>query len=323
MNDLMIDNNTVLRRDGAGPSTESRGIRRTLPLLGFTLAAAIMTGCGGGGGGGSDAPPVAGFQNATPKFASAGGGTYAAALEGNQSTDLPMYQQQFGGASADGNFQVRVANGGTINIDTPNATYSWNGAEIDKADGIMTAFVIDGDRTNSIESRYLDYTQFGVWQSKEFNNALVLTDHRGGAFHQGFETNPDNMPGTGTASYSGEMVGVASKGGTQYDISGDVSMTANFGTGRISGNIDTNDTFNNIVLNETGISGNKFSGNATVESSAAAGAFGDSASGNYRGAFYGPSAEEVGGTFLIRDGDNFAAGGFGGSEEPVMVPVGN
>lgn len=322
MNDLMIESNTVLRRDGAGPSNTSRGIRRTLPLLGFSLAAAIMTGCGGGGGGGGGGP--IGFQKANPQYATAGGGTYAAALEGNQSTDLPMYQQQFGGADSDANFLVRVANGGTINIETPNATYSWSGGQIDKADGILTASATDGNRTNSIESRYLDYTQFGVWESKQHNDALALTDHRGGAFHQGFETNPDNMPGTGSASYSGEMVGVASKNGVQYDIAGEVSMTANFGTGRVSGSIDTNNTFNNIVLNETGISGNKFAGNATVQSSGAAGAFNDSASGTYRGTFYGPSADEVGGTFLIRDGSNFAAGGFGGREEtPVLLPTQN
>ncbi len=323
MNDLMIDNNTDLRRDGAGPSQASRGFRRTLPLIGFSLAAAIMTGCGGGGGGGSDAPPVAGFQNATPRYATASGGTYAAALEGSQNADLPMYQQTFGGASADSNFQVRSSNG-TINIETPNATYSWSGAQIDRGNGVLTASTISGDRTNSIESRYLDYTQFGVWESKQYNDALELANHRGGAFHQGFETNPDNMPGTGSASYSGDMVGIASKDGVTYDIGGEVNMTANFGTNRIMGSIDTDNTFNDITLAETNISGNKFTGAASLESSGAASALSDGATGSYRGAFYGPSADEVGGSFLIQDGSNFAAGGFGGGKDaPVMVPTQN
>lgn len=323
MNDLMIENNTALRDNHeAGPSQSLRAIRRTLPLVGLSLAAAIMTGCGGGSsssdnGGG----PVGGFEHAGAKFASDEGNTYASSLDGNSNNDIPMYQQGFGGLGSESNFRVRSGEGGTnISIETPDGTYSWN--DVDKGSGLLTAENTGGNRTNRIESRYLDYTHFGVWDSRVVNDALVQVSHEGGAFHQGFETKSDNMPGTGSATYTGEMVGIVSSGGQVNDIAGQVSMNADFGTNKTNGSIDTGGSFNDITLASGNISGNSFSGQAKTDASSVAGSFATGTSGNYQGRFYGPSADEAAGSFLIKSGSDFAAGGFGGSKE-AMLPVSN
>ena len=126
----------------------------------------------------------------------------------------------------------------------------------------------------------------------------------------GLETPSLRMPIGGTATYNGVATGVGSvrtnaySGGsppsvtTFYDLSGTTAMSVDFASGQFQSTLDltgvdisSNAIMNFSTLNFTGdISGNTFS---THQNGA-----------TYAGAFFGPNAEEVGGTFAYSQSDS-------------------
>lgn len=148
----------------------------------------------------------------------------------------------------------------------------------------------------------------------------------------GTETRPDTLASLPTASYNGRMYvkarpnsGFVNSQNSTTQIKGDVSMTADFGAGQVSGTVDaltirdpgtTTDvaTAGSIAMDPTAISGNGFSGSLTPSGSFA----GPSGTlvmtdGAYAGTFFGPAAEEVGGAVTMQGTyDGTAVNGVGG-----------
>jgi hypothetical protein len=121
-----------------------------------------------------------------------------------------------------------------------------------------------------------------------------------------------------TATYSGRagiLIRDANQGwqGFNGNLNGDLDLVANFGSGKVSGSISnlflelgagqtttsTSDPAGSILLDEAAIQKNAFAGSLSPDavlsaSDPAVATF--AAGGTYSGAFYGPNAEEVGGT---------------------------
>ena len=161
----------------------------------------------------------------------------------------------------------------------------------------------------------LSYTTFGTWDvnATPTANQSYYVGTFGGGLAGVAQT--ASMPTSGSASYSGGAVGDVLKAGTANAWYGNSSLTANFATNGITGSITninaygvgncsgtgnpcntSSGTLNNINLTGT-ISGSAFSGTATAASGAGTAVDISGATGPLQGGFYGPSANEVAGTF--------------------------
>jgi hypothetical protein len=138
-----------------------------------------------------------------------------------------------------------------------------------------------------------DYSSFGIWADGVSDNSAAI-----GAAFAG--TPPAQMPATGTASFTGGIVGfyVSSTGvasGTAGAISSNVDFANRSGTVAVS----------SLSLTTGGSSaGLAFSGGFSVSGSSFSGVVTDGRgnTGSLQGAFFGPSAKEMAGTFSIRAG---------------------
>ncbi len=194
--------------------------------------------------------------------------------------------------------------------------------------------------TFTLSTYGLNYAAFGVWTSTrgDFGTPSDM-----GAYTLGYLTPDAAVPTTGTATYTGTGTAygvVVIPGGGSVNgarVSGDVSMDANFATGKISGalsnmragvdsmpipggtaNTSTTTPWNSVSLSADIAAGkNAFSG-TTAASSAPTGTYSlkSTATGTVTGAFYGPLANEVGAVWTLSnpDGSGAAIGTFGGTK---------
>lgn len=142
-----------------------------------------------------------------------------------------------------------------------------------------------------------EYQTYGLWANapSSFNTTL-------GTGSYGASTPTTGVPASGTiASYSGASVGVAEVGGDTYITASSVQVTTDFNTATVNssateGSLLTvpvavtpaNTPLPQLDFNGAGpVSGNGFSANVV----------GLGVTGDVDGQFYGPAAEEVGGTF--------------------------
>ena len=172
---------------------------------------------------------------------------------------------------------------------TPDGTTSFSKNQI-STDGPAIFGESDTVVFTSIQQ---DYSSFGIWAEGVTDNSAAI-----GATFAG--TPPAQMPAAGTASFTGAFAGfyVSSTGvpsGTAGAISSNVDFANRSGTVAVS----------SILLTTGGSNaGLAFSGGFSVSGSSFSGAVTDGRgnTGSLQGAFFGPSAEEMAGTFSIRAG---------------------
>ncbi|WP_370336312.1 transferrin-binding protein-like solute binding protein [Parvularcula marina] len=148
----------------------------------------------------------------------------------------------------------------------------------------------------------------------EFSEFADTGEQTYGFFVYGHRTPLGEMPATGTALYEGKVSGAVLTNNSVRSLTGSANMDVNFSTGlldfsiatliREGGNNEGGTTFLPYKdLNGTGtINDTIFSGNLIEPN-------GDS-SGDFQGAFFGPVANEAGGTFRFGNGASYAAGAF-------------
>jgi hypothetical protein len=204
-----------------------------------------------------------------------------------------------------------------------------------RADATTQATTGGGTVTAAVSA--LDYTMLGAWSYTGPGGSPSFLGH----FATGSITPVASVPVSGTATYIGNggragVVGayfVPSGNDTIAAgvLSGNVSMNVNFGTNEVSGQF-TNMTakpltggpvpWNDVMLTGNINRGSGVSVSANTRAAvapAAAGSVGFStaATGGLTGAFYGPSYNEMGGTWTLSestpDGGKTAFGTFGGT----------
>jgi hypothetical protein len=165
-----------------------------------------------------------------------------------------------------------------------------------------------------------NYQSYGVWING-IDASTNLGNGTTGAMSVGSATPVSGMPATGTATFVGTAGGlyVSPAGGAAFTIA-DMSASVNFGTRAVGFSTTSTNLTNNFTSftarNDLNMSGtltyasgtNSFNGAVT-----AAGA-GAGLSGNAAGKFYGPTANEIGGAYLLRAGSGLESmiGAFGG-----------
>ncbi len=153
------------------------------------------------------------------------------------------------------------------------------------------------------------YLSWGHWSDPA---SLSSEKNHNGAWLAGSLTNGNNIPGTGSATFHGSVLGtVNTAAGTVGMAAGTHSANVNFGTRNISG------SFTNIA---TLSSAPQIFGGANYTASWASGknqfigsvtpAVGlSTAPGAVAGGFYGPTANEMGGRALINKADGTSFNG--------------
>lgn len=152
------------------------------------------------------------------------------------------------------------------------------------------------------------FSLFGAWASSEDNAG----NFKFGGFAAGEPTTPQFMPTAGSAVYNGTMVGLATNGTNEFAVAGSAQISANFG----SRSVGTN--FFNITQQQVGTNVQSavagFSGTAQLSGNIYAGPLASAnglQTGDVRGQFYGPHAQETAGVWRITGAGTTAVGGFG------------
>jgi hypothetical protein len=163
-----------------------------------------------------------------------------------------------------------------------------------------------------------DYQTFGVWSSGGGTG-----NGTAGVASVGAETSGSAIPVSGTGSFTGFSGGrYVDSTGADFYIGSDMTATANFGTRSIAfattnsrTSTDLSTSSSNPNLNTSGTltysaGVNQFTGALT---SVGGGVSNAAMTGNATGKFYGPTAQEIGGTFAVSGGGTTGyLGAFGG-----------
>ncbi|MGV3512047.1 MAG: transferrin-binding protein-like solute binding protein [Novosphingobium sp.] len=154
----------------------------------------------------------------------------------------------------------------------------------------------------------LTYADVGHWQtgiaradgSQNFSNLY---------FSYGIQTKADDVPKSGTGSYAVSLVGAVSGA----NIGGSGAITANFGAATVSVELAPTYIYGPGRVSQVGtLSGS----GAITANSFAANLTGGSYAGDVEGLFYGPQAQEIGGTVTFSSpsvsGGEVSSGAFAG-----------
>ncbi len=121
-----------------------------------------------------------------------------------------------------------------------------------------------------------------------------------------------DIPTTGTATYSGKVMGSLINNGTGLftGLDGTTSLTANFANKTVAGTFDNlKKSDGSIWVNQANVNANWGGANAISGTIAGGGK-----SGNINGAFFGPQVQEIGGNWTLNGGGDKAAGIFTGKK---------
>lgn len=300
---------------------------KTVATAAFIAAPMLLSACGGGGGGGGTVPTFTSWSAIQP------GSTVAAS-----------------GLSQEATYTYDEVTGVVVDVGTPSsvsttstATMSFDSAGdlssltlltptsridlsvfVDLGEGaIVAANSADPNLITSValiaDPYYLgyEYQSFGIWETQ-----VATTGTVGGVFSVGAPTAGSAIPTTGSASFAGNLAGsYVDPDGLQWFAFADLSVDVNFTTRTLDFNSELTSITDlltpDIPRSDLDLTGtltyqpgiNTFIGDVT-----SAGGL----TGSSTGQFYGPSAQELGGVFLLR-GDGVES--YGGAYGAVQVPA--
>ena len=285
---------------------------------------ATLTACGGGGSSDSDSstPPEVPFTSfsdipadgVTVISGQAVTASYTADSAGNITSISPVS----GPNPSDLRLTTQNNQGVAVSISAPGSSVSFDTRLGDTADGDVSEPVVffetaDGEDAllgiNEANQGY-EYQTYGAWVTGYDTGSGTV-----GAGSYGAKTNASNIPPVGTtADYSGIGLGIARRAdGQPYATISNVNVTTDFNSATIS---STGTEAVNLNSGSTGAASElDFAGSGSVVGSGfVAPVSGTGTSGSAQGQFYGPNANEVGGTFATTgSGDVSHIGSFGGN----------
>ncbi len=288
----------------------------TLRFFVSTTALLSVSACSGGGESNSSAPPSSGLPTAPTRLTiSLDGQTVSASF----TKDINSGQTTISGVTAP---KLGSANISTMGADLVG--WSANGSNTPVTFDTMTGdtftaqggvvFSESADKQNIgvfVDSSAHEYEHqtFGAWMT-----GLGASSGKVGAGSFGIKTVAENIPTGISATYSGATTGVATLAdGQTYLTSSKVSVATDFsdltftsaGTQAVNVNTGTIRIAPELDLTGSGsVFGGTFSANVA----------GSGTSGNMAGVFYGPQANEIGGTFHTSGSGGIShTGSFGGN----------
>ncbi len=161
---------------------------------------------------------------------------------------------------------------------------AFSGAEGDYGGDIVNIFV-GMDSTNQFS-----HSTWGYWVHRDDTNAFEFD---AGYWVAGNLTPAANIPNSGSASYTGGMIGLTTQG---EPLAGEMNWNVNFATRSVTGSFDNITKDGAAWINSAAVSGGWSAGTNAVSASITGAQV---SSGIAHGAFFGPSAQELGGTWRI------------------------
>lgn len=157
-----------------------------------------------------------------------------------------------------------------------------------------------------------DYLSWGQWND---GNGVINTNLANPYWIAGSLTPAVNVPIGGTATYYGQVLGSLNEAGAISSVAGSTAMTADFGQRTLNGSFE-NLTRNGAAWTSASVSANWAAGSNQISGTVNAPAV--NMSGTVNGNFFGPTANQVGGTWTLNGGANKAAGIFVGNRPQVQ-----
>jgi hypothetical protein len=291
----------------------------------------VLVGCGGGGGGGSGISATTSeftnWSNVRPNSTVILEGVsqtaeYTADLSPEKVTSLNI-SAPLGGTTASASYDSnRTLSAVTINPADADSV-SWSLANGDSFFGLdgnsrLVAVVSRDGRREAIAADAFplgwEYQTFGTWAT-----GLNTGSGTVGNFSVGSPTLGASVPVSGTATYSGFTGGrYVDPAGTPFLTTSGLNATVDFAARTINFSTSVTELYSNAStfhssdfgLDLDGVlsysaGSNQISGSVTTDDS--------TMSGNVAGRFFGPSAQEMGGTFLLEQSGGGAVytGAFG------------
>jgi len=275
----------------------------------------LLSACGGGGGGGGggSTSPVYKTTNYSGTSVSVAYTNYYTIGTPTSPAQGATYSETVDSSNVIQSNTMTAANGNSVSFNRANGdtivTVSSSVIGFQKADGSASAL------TGYATGLGWSYQSFGVWQSG-LSSGNVNAASVGSVITPGA-----SIPTSGFATYNGVSGGIY--GGTlgtaagAYFVTSNMSATANFASRSISF-ATTNSVFSSTLTGPyTGGSGLNLTGTLTYAAgtnsfSGTVNSAGAGLTGTAGGQFYGPSAQEIGGVFALKNGGLGYIGGFGG-----------
>lgn len=292
------------------------------PRIWVIISSLILAGCAGKNSSSSTEQTFSSWSATTPS-------KITNFTSGNATTVLVngTIQQTYSNVTAVTNFDVsRNLIAVTLRQSNSNSiSYSiLNGDTIVK-DSTNNNFVLTNNRSTTIGiianpfNYGFEYQTYGSWGN------MGTVGANSNAVSIGNLTPITNMPISGTATYSGGSNGYYVVGGFSYITSASMvanvdfsSKTITFNTsdtkviGTVNGAVLSNPALNLSGTMTFGPNSNLATGNVTTNGVIFNGTLINNLSGSIVGNFYGPNANEFGGTYGLRKSGETFVGGFGG-----------
>jgi hypothetical protein len=280
----------------------------------FLIVGGLLAACNGNGGNSNNMTPVAftsfnAVQNG--QAMTANGVSQSANIAGSSTqTTLGIVDR----VNSSGQFTYTGIGSATpvltaFGFTAPGTSVSWSGSTVDCATFAPVCTASSSNATgkvvNALDSSLVwNYQTYGYWLVTTSLTSTVV-----GAMSFGSPTPVLSMPVSGSGAYNGRSGGVyVDQTGNLFTFSGTMNSTVNFGTQAIQ--------FNSFVSQVTPVPGgvgiaptpallninaslsyvpgtNQFSGPVTAAGQGAG------LNGTLNGTFYGPQAQEIGGTFSL------------------------
>lgn len=294
-------------------------------LLGLCIPF-VLTGCGGGGGTNpTTSTTFSSWSGITPNSSVTISGISQAGTYTYDTANEVMTSRTNGSSSAGASYSATYDNSGNVIVATitpaGDSPISWSSSGGDTFGVLIINNDIDVAISADSEDYALaanpfgfgwDYQSFGIWTTGAGTGSGTY-----GAMSMGAETSGSSIPTSGSATYNGYTAGrFVNSANQDFFTSSAMAASANFATRSIS--FSTTNTFvTRDLINQSANS--NLNMNGTLSYSAATNSITGSITttggltGDLNGRFYGPSAEEIGGTFALTGGGLEAyAGAFGG-----------
>jgi len=290
-------------------------------------AVLVLTACGGGGGGSASSNNLYVRWDNTSVSGTVSGGIsnevdYTYNTSSEVITSLSNLSAGATGATLTATYDSSNDLGTATLTSAGGTTLSWNTATdsygtLRTYTNIEYALSADGEDYALIANPFnlnFDYQTFGTWVT-----GAGTGSGDAGNFSFGYVTTGSNIPTSGSATYTGYTGGRYSDSSARdYFISANLSATANFATRSVA--VTTSNTYKsrNLVtdvldtnINMTGTmtyaaATNNLTGTFSTADSRL--------SGTMKGQFYGPTANEIGGTFSAVSGTEGIFGAFGAKQ---------
>lgn len=214
----------------------------------------------------------------------------------------------------------------TVTVRTESGiTQRWSGGSISSA-GPYRLYLEDNASdflmiSEADGSSGLGYSAFGVWAESNVPDLLQADETLpavidGSVFYGGVLTPLAQMPTAGEATYAGSAIGGEVDAVTRglALLAGSARFTADFAAGTVSGGVELENatyggSWGTVSVAAAPISGNAFASDAATSSRGHR--------GTVDGRFHGPNAQEIGGSFFMRNEDSTIAASFGAGSKQV------